>query len=558
MISLIQILLFWSLSVQLQVSGEEDNAPLLAIKYGQLQGRRINVKGTDQAVHAFLGIPFAKPPTGPLRFAPPLPPEPWESIRDATQHPPICLQNSEEMEKMIDFSQSSLRIPPVSEDCLYLNVFTPAHRENNVKLPVMVSIHGGGLIIGGAFLNSGSAICAHENVVIVSIQYRLGLLGFFSSGDEQARGNFGFLDQVAALQWVQENIENFGGDPQSVTIFGESAGGVSVAALVLSPLSKGLFHRAISESGVALMPGLVSIKADDMNFIKNIVANISGCDSAEVLDCLKRKSQEEILAITKSIEMGTIPACVDGVFFPKSPEQILIHKEINRVPFIIGVNNHEFGWIIPQAMNITELADGMTIDSVESLLHKLSLLDISSESISTIMSEYFGDTDDPQEIRNRFLDLGGDVMFVVPAIKTAKYHRDSGLTVYFYEYQHSPLCFKDFRPPFVKADHGDELFSVLGLPFLIEDTIFNISASDEEKTLSKIVMKYWANFARNGDPNGYGLEEWPVYDQDEAYLEIDLKQKSAKKLIEKRVKFWTLTLPELTKLHEDKAEHPEL
>ncbi|XP_053551004.1 fatty acyl-CoA hydrolase precursor, medium chain [Bombina bombina] len=557
--TLFQILLLFCLSVQLQTKGGRDDTPILAIKYGRLQGKTIKVKETDQAVHAFYGIPFAKPPVGPLRFAAPQPPEPWDSIRDATKYPPICLQNLLDSEKFKELLQSNAEIPPVSEDCLFLNIYTPVKRKLNFKLPVMVFIHGGGLVMGGASFYDGSALSAYENVVMVSIQYRLGILGFFSSGDEQARGNYGFLDQVAALQWIQENIEAFGGDPQTVTIFGESAGGVSVAAHVLSPLSKGLFHRAISESGVAIMPSLVTTKAEELIYFRNFIANSSGCDTDEVVGCLKRKTEEEILTIAKSMVMGAITACVDGVFLPKSAEQILIDKEINRVPFLIGVNNHEFGWILPLLMNISGLAEGMNIDTVESVLQNLPLLGFSSESFSIIMKEYFSDVEDPQEIRSRFLDIAGDIAFVVPAIKTAKYHRDSGLPVYFYEFQHRPSIFKDSKPAFVKADHADEIPSVLGSPFLTEETVFRLPATDEEKTLSRQVMKYWANFARNGDPNGPGLAHWPVYDQDEAYLEIDLKQKSAKKLIEKRVEFWTTTLPEkLKKLYDKKADRTEL
>ncbi|CAO2610559.1 Carboxylesterase 1D [Lemmus lemmus] len=188
-----------------------------------------------------------------------------------------------------------------SEDCLYLNIYTPADLTKTSRLPVMVWIHGGGLVVGGASTYDGLALSAHENVVVVAIQYRLGIWGFFSTGDEHSRGNWGHLDQVAALRWVQDNIAKFGGNPGSVTIFGESAGGFSVSALVLSPLAKNLFHRAISESGVALLPALFTEDAKPIAESLQQVAIATGCEattSAGIVQCLREKTEEELLATT--------------------------------------------------------------------------------------------------------------------------------------------------------------------------------------------------------------------------------------------------------------------
>ncbi|XP_018431316.1 PREDICTED: cocaine esterase-like, partial [Nanorana parkeri] len=251
-------------------AGGEDGRPLLSTRYGKLRGKTVTAKAADRTVHAFYGVPFAKPPVGPLRFAASGAPENWNGVREATEHPPMCVQDPAIMKNLIDVFKAKFVIPPTSEDCLYLNVFTPGDRGQDAKLPVMVFIHGGALVMGAAMMFEGSALSAHENVVVVSIQYRLGILGFFSSGDSQAAGNYGFLDQVEALRWVKENIADFGGDPDSVTIFGESAGGVSVSALVLSPLAKGLFHRAIAESGVAIMPGLIARSVGETSFVRNV------------------------------------------------------------------------------------------------------------------------------------------------------------------------------------------------------------------------------------------------------------------------------------------------
>ncbi|NWR72258.1 SASB hydrolase, partial [Centropus bengalensis] len=226
--------------------------PEVTIALGRLKGRQTNVKGTDRLVNVFLGIPFAKPPLGSLRFSPPEPPEPWKDLRDATSYPPLCPQDLSLL-KIAEKNFKEKHLPfRTSEDCLYLNVYSPAGSDKKDKLPVMVWIHGGNFIFGGASRYDGSALSAYENVVVVIIQYRLGLLGFFNTGDEHARGNWAFLDQIAALRWIQENIEHFGGDPGSVTLFGISAGSCCVFAHVLSPLSKGLFHKAISESGILI------------------------------------------------------------------------------------------------------------------------------------------------------------------------------------------------------------------------------------------------------------------------------------------------------------------
>uniref|UniRef100_F6YVB0 Carboxylic ester hydrolase n=1 Tax=Xenopus tropicalis TaxID=8364 RepID=F6YVB0_XENTR len=555
--SLIKLLLLCCAT--LEIYGTEDARPLLTTKYGQLLGNTVGAKETDRLVHVFMGVPFAKPPIGPLRFEAPQPPEPWSSVREATAAPPMCLQDKRGMEDLAEFFKAKFDFPPVSEDCLYLNVFTPADRGENPELPVMVFIHGGALTMGGASMFEGSALCAYENVVVVSIQYRLGIMGFFSSGDKEVRGNFGFLDQVAALQWVRDNIKDFGGNPQSVTIFGESAGGVSVSAQVLSPLSKGLFHKAIAESGVAILPGLMTSKNEEILPLLSVVANISSCSVSDLVGCLKKKTEDEIVAITAAMRFVMFPAVVDGVFLPKPAEEILAAKESNPVPFLIGINNHEFGWILPLALNITGYREGMEKKDIQAILGALPLLKTVSNVIPFIMEEYFGDTNDPKELRNNFLDLVGDIIFVIPALRTAKYHRDSGLPVYLYEFQHRPSLYDNSKDDFVKADHGDELYFVLGGPFLNGDAIFQSDGTDEEKNLSKTMMKYWANFARNGDPNGPGLVEWPAYDEDKDYLEINLKQKSSWRLKEGRLKFWTVTLPEkIRMIKEGKQMHIEL
>ncbi|KAL6030748.1 hypothetical protein STEG23_013542 [Scotinomys teguina] len=441
----------------------------------------------------------------------------------------------------------------MSEDCLYLNIYSPPHASEGSNLPVMVWIHGGGLVLGMASMYDGSKLAAIEDIVVVTIQYRLGVLGYFSTGDQHARGNWGYMDQVAALRWVQQNIVHFGGNPDQVTIFGESAGGTSVSSLVLSPLSKGLFHRAIMESGVALLPGLIS---QSVEMVYTMVANLSGCnqmDSESMVGCLRGKSEEEILAVTKVFKIT--PAVVDGVFFPRHPEELLVSADFHPVPSIIGVNNDEFGWDIPMYFCNIDTGEEMDRETIQAVLQSTPIEQMMPPGFADILvEEYLGDTEDPEILRAQFKEIMEDFMFVVPALQVA--HAQSPLApVYFYEFQHTSNFFKDDRPPHVKADHGDEIFFVFGSSFWGSKFDF----TEEEELLSRRIMKYWANFARHGNPNSMDLPHWPVFNQDEQYLQLDIHSNVGYALKANRMQFWTKTLPQkIQKLKDVENKHTEL
>ncbi|XP_031977988.1 fatty acyl-CoA hydrolase precursor, medium chain-like [Corvus moneduloides] len=548
-------LLAWILFIggtALVATEQKAEQPEAETKYGRVQGYQFKVDTAERTVNVFLGLPFAKPPVGPLRFTEPQPPEPWEGVRDATSYPPMCLQDKVQGQYFSDIitNRKEKVLLQVSEDCLYLNVYTPVSTGKQEKLPVLVWIHGGGLVFGAASSYDGSALAAFDNVVVVTIQYRLGIAGYLSTGDEHARGNWGYLDQVAALQWIQENIIHFGGDPGSVTIFGESAGGISVSALVLSPLAKGLFHKAISESGTA---GL-GLFTDQPKEEAQKIAAVSGCEkssSAAIVECLREKTEEELVQIALKMDSFFISSCVDGVFFPKSPMELLSEKSINAVPYIIGVNNCEFGWGIPMMMKFPPFVDGLDKDVARRILQSslaLFIKGITSEVVDRVYKEYMGDAESPAQVRDGLLEAMGDVFFVISAVEVARYHRDAGNPVYFYEFQHRPSSVEGVVPAFVKADHGAEIAFVFGKPFLAGD------ATKEENTLSRTVMRYWTNFAKNGNPNGEGLVHWPQYDLEERYLGIDLQQKAAEKLKEHRVEFWA----QLTKQTQTERKHTDL
>lgn len=550
------------------LAGHPPVPPVVDTAHGQVLGKYVSLEGFAQPVAVFLGVPFAKPPLGSLRFAPPQPAEPWTFVKNTTSYPPMCSQDPVTGQVLSElFTNRKENIDfKFSEDCLYLNIYTPADLTKQSRLPVMVWIHGGGLMVGGASTYDGLALSAHENVVVVTIQYRLGIWGFFSTGDEHSRGNWGHLDQVAALHWVQENIANFGGNPGSVTIFGESAGSESVSVLVLSPLAKNLFHRAISESGMVISPVLYRQSTKD---IAQQIAFFAGCKtttSAAIVHCLRQKTEDELLETSLKMKFFSVdflgdpresrlllPTVVDGVLLPKTPEELLAEKKFNAIPYIIGINKQEFGWLLPTLMGYPLSEDKLHQDTAASLLwNSYPLVNIPKELIPVAIEKYLGRTDDPVKKKDLFLDLMGDGIFGVPSVIVARFCRDAGLPTYMYEFQYRPSFSSDMKPERVTGDHGDELFSVFGAPFL------KGNVSEEETKLSKTVMKLWANFARNGNPNGEGLPHWPVYDQNEGYLQIGVPNQAAQKLKDEEVAFWTDLWAKSSAREPLQTEHIEL
>ncbi|XP_074051431.1 liver carboxylesterase 1-like [Macrotis lagotis] len=366
-----------------------------------------------------------------------------------------------------------------------------------------------------------------------------------STGDEDTRGNWGYLDQVAVLHWIQKNIASFRGDPGLVTIFGESAGGGCVSVLIVSPLTKNLFHRAISQSGVVLMESLYSsnIKPRSEKIITLIVCKIT--TSASMVHCIWQKTEEEILNTTLEMELFSldffgdptkkiafITAILDGVFSPKKPKELLAKKQFNHMPYIVGINNNEFSWLLPTLMQYPPIEDRMDQEKAMLLVWKsYPLLLISENILPLITEEYLGITNDTVKKKSLFMETMGDFFTGISIVMVARFHM--GAPTYMYEFLHRSSFWGNMKPESVKADHGDDIFPVLGAPFLKE------GASEEEKQLSRTMMKYWANFARNGDPNGEGLLKWPAYDQNKQHLEFDINLAIGKKLKEKKLEFWS-------------------
>uniref|UniRef100_A0A8C1EIV4 Carboxylic ester hydrolase n=1 Tax=Cyprinus carpio carpio TaxID=630221 RepID=A0A8C1EIV4_CYPCA len=519
---------------------QTDSGPVVVLKHGSVRGQYMKAKGSEKVVEQYLGIPFAQPPVGPLRLAAPGPVQGWEGIRNATQHPSICLQNPDILPIVIKSMAVNYTPTGVSEDCLYLNVYTPSQRSESDKLPVMVWIHGGALVMGGACTFDGSSLAAYENIVVVVIQYRLGILGYFSTGDKNSQGNWGFLDQIAALQWVQQNIEVFGGDPQSVTIAGQSAGGISASFLTLSPMTKGLFQRAVFQSGVATV---MSYSVKDPLMLAKVVANVTECDfsSNEVLTkCIKELTEEQIVNASKKKHIFP-GAIVDGEFLKAQPEELLKSKDFHKVPILVGTTNHEFGWMLSQALVSKDWVKGMDAKTVKQLVD-IFIKDGASRVNEIIVEEYLKNAKTPEDIRDAFTEMMGDIFMVIPSITVASYHRDAGVPVYMYEFQQRPSIFKDLRPSFVKADHGDDLGFVFGACFW--DGHIKVEAlTEEENQLCRTVMGYWANFIRTGSPNGPSLVHWPVYDKTNKYMNLGLQQTEGQDLKMDKLLFFAEELP---------------
>uniref|UniRef100_H2RA50 Carboxylic ester hydrolase n=1 Tax=Pan troglodytes TaxID=9598 RepID=H2RA50_PANTR len=503
-------------------TGPEVDQPEVDTTLGRVRGQQVGVKGTDRLVNVFLGIPFAQPPLGPDRFSAPRPAQPWEGVRDASTAPPMCLQDVESMNNSRFVLNGKQQIFSVSEDCLVLNIYSPAEVPAGSGRPVMVWVHGGTLITGAATSYDGSALAAYGDVVVVTVQYRLGVLGFFSTGDEHAPGNQGFLDVVAALRWVQGNITPFGGDLNCVTVFGGSAGGSIISGLVLSPVAAGLFHRAITQSGVITTPGIIDSHPWPLAQVYT-----QACSS-----------------VAAGVLKNTIyPLTVDGTVFPKSPKELLKEKPFHSVPFLMGVNNHEFSWLIPRGWGLLDTMEQMSREDMLAISTPvLTSLDVPPEMMPTVIDEYLGSNSDAQAKCQAFQEFMGDVFINVPTVSFSRYLRDSGSPVFFYEFQHRPSSFAKIKPAWVKADHGAEGAFVFGGPFLMDESS-RLEATEEEKQLSLTMMAQWTHFARTGDPNSKALPPWPRFNQAEQYLEINPVPRARQKFREARMQFWSETLP---------------
>ncbi|AXC15887.1 putative carboxylesterase [Acidisarcina polymorpha] len=445
-------------------------------------------------VRVFLGIPFAQPPVGPLRWKPPVPAAKWHGVRQATEFGPRCMQS-----KL--YADMVFRDPGTSEDCLTLNVWTPA-ADKNAKLPVMVWIYGGGFLGGSSSepRQDGTDL-AKDGVVVVSMSYRLGIFGFFAhpalaaESPQKAAGNYGFLDQTAAMAWVQKNIAAFGGDPAKVTIFGESAGSFSVSSQMASPLAKGLFIRAIGESGGAFSSGglpykaLADAESQGSNFATTVL-------SATTLEQLRAIPAQQLLDAAAKPPPGVrFAPDVDGYFLPESVPAIFAAKKQNDVPLLAGWNRDEGG-----------INEKITLELFKADLDK----QFGSESAELL--RLYSATSDADVVRAA-ADLASD-RFI--AFSTWKWLEaavaDGSQPVYRYRFDLVTPADPN-HPGGIAAYHSSEIPYVFGALDLLQ----GYNWRPEDYKMSEIMRKYWTNFAKTGDPNGDTLPKWPNYKADSGW-----------------------------------------
>ena len=444
----------------------------------------------EDGVWTFKGIPYAAPPVGDLRWRAPKPAHAWTGVRPAYEFGRACPQKP----------AKDISLEVMSEDCLSLNVWTPSRRAG-AKLPVMVWVHGGAFETGSARMTMyHGANLASRGVVMVTLNYRLGLFGFFGhpqlTEEAKAEGvptaNYGLMDQLAALQWVKRNIEAFGGDPENVTLFGESAGGVSVLALMTAPSAHGLFHKAIIQSGGGrwVAPTLTarSGKFLGAHEIGERAARAFGVSSGNAIAELRHKSWQDMRDRLHGEQIDYTPF-LDGQLLPDQIESAFANGKQAHIPVIVGANSYE-GVLLRKAYRVSSddvmRAAGPQLEELSSLYPRQLLMT-------------------PGTLADH---IWGDAFFVEPARMIARNQAEAGQPVYHYAF--------DFQPPLLRlmggSPHGLEVAYALGTLRRVVPFPLNVAMHPHNYQVSHAMMTYWTNFAKTANPNGAtGRMRWPQF-----------------------------------------------
>jgi para-nitrobenzyl esterase len=480
---------------------------------GKVHGKTIS----DGKIKAFLGLPYAATPVGELRWKPPQPPLPWKGVRDATNFGARCAQNRI-WDDMI-FQDSG-----PSEDCLFLNVYAPADATPNSKLPVMFWIHGGAYEAGSSSepRHNGDFLPG-KGVVLVTINYRLGVFGFLATAElgreaNGASGNYGLMDMAAALEWVKANIGQFGGDAENVTIFGESAGADAVCVLMASPAARGLFHKAIGASrGMFsdLFPSynLEAREKEDGQWVATLgvksLAELRALPAAKILEAAGAKGAVRFSPVA------------DGKLLTEPLEATYASGRQAHLPLLAGWNRDEDN----------SLADSMTAEK-----WKAYAAEHFKERAAEFLKLYPGETD--EQAARSAADFGGDSFVAFGTWKWIEAQRKTGESpVYRYHFELAAPPSKYHSGSF--AFHSDDIEYVFGTL----DTRPGAVWRPEDRKLSEQMMDYWTNFAKTGDPNGPGLPAWPKYGKDDEMIHLDSVVTAGRDTLRSRYEFLLKGMP---------------
>jgi len=507
----------------------------VTVANGTLEGTR-EVSG----VRSFKGIPFAQPPMSELRWKPPQPPKNWEGVRKADKFGPRAMQRP-------IFGDMGFRSDGMSEDCLYLNVWTPA-KSSKAKLPVLVYFYGGGFVAGdGSEGRYDGESMAKKGIVALTVNYRLGVFGFFAHPEltkespHHASGNYGLLDQHAALQWVRQNIAAFGGDPRRVTIAGESAGSISVSAQMASPLSKSLIAGAIGESG-SIIGALSAMPLAEAEQLGVKFAAGLGQGDAPSLAALRAMSAEQLLEATTKPGVPWFRPTVDGYFFPKDPPAVFAAGDQAHVPLLAGSNSEE---------SSSAGVLGREKPTVEN--YRKALQRLYPGKADEVFKLYPAANE--QEVLDAAQDLAGDRFIAYSTWKWIDLAtKTAGRATYYYLYarprppmrtemgnavpglaggivRNSPATAKQ-QPQSRGAVHSAEIEYAMGN--LDYNKVYAWTPDDYQ--VSKVMQEYFANFIKTGNPNGLGLPKWPKFDRGQRLI-IDVKTRAEKDRVRARYEF---------------------
>ncbi|KAM6446331.1 neuroligin-4, X-linked isoform 3-T6 [Liasis olivaceus] len=526
--------LLWITALAIRFTLIEGQAqyPVVTTNYGKIRGVRTPLPNEILGpVEQYLGVPYASPPTGERRFQPPEPPSSWTGIRNATQFAAVCPQYLDERSLLNDMlpvwftanlDTVMTYVQDQNEDCLYLNIYVPTED------------------------------------------------GFLSTGDQAAKGNYGLLDQIQALRWIEENIGSFGGDPKRVTIFGSGAGASCVSLLTLSHYSEGLFQKAIIQSGTALSSWAVNYQPAKYTAILAEKVGCNTLDTTDLVECFRNKNYKELIqqTITPATYHIAFGPVIDGDVIPDDPQILMEQGEFLNYDIMLGVNQGEglkfVDGIVDNEEGISPNDFDFSVSNfVDNLYGYPEGKDTLRETIKFMYTDW-ADKENPETRRKTLVALFTDHQWVAPAVATADLHAQYGSPTYFYAFYHH--CQSEMKPSWADSAHGDEVPYVFGIPMIGPTELFNCNFSKNDVMLSAVVMTYWTNFAKTGDPNQpvpqdtkfihtkpNRFEEvaWSKYNpKDQLYLHIGLKPRVRDHYRATKVAFWLELVPHLHNLNE--------